>query len=75
MTYARIEPIGAERDDLRAGYAAAVLYNLQRHPPARARKPSDFMPDFKRPRVQTGEQIWTVLSSFAAAQNARIKNG
>lgn len=73
MTYARIEPIGAERDDLRAGYAAAVKYNLTRHPRAAARKPSDFMPEFKRARVQTGEQIWSVLSTFAAVQNAKVQ--
>jgi hypothetical protein len=47
--YARIEPFGEERDDLRMGTIAATVANSApfRKKGSKAFKPSDFFPDFE----------------------------
>lgn len=69
-----IEPFGADRDDIRTAYAAAVTYNVQRHRGARGIKPKEFMPQWHAPRKQSQEHIKNVLTMFAKAQNAKVKN-
>jgi len=44
MGYARIEPIGGVRGDLRAGVVASTIANVNRGKSQQAYKPVDFMP-------------------------------
>lgn len=46
MAYARLEPFGEERADLRAGIIASTVANVHRSRKQRPMKPSDFMPKF-----------------------------
>ena len=57
MAYAKIEPFGEVRADLRAGIIASTVANTARDPKKRRRpfQPREFMPRFERQRQQTWE--------------------
>ncbi len=74
MAEYNIEPFGADRDDLRIGYAAAVTYNVNRPRRARGLKPKDFIPQYHAPRVQSADHIKNVFMMFAKAHNAKAGN-
>jgi len=47
MAYARIEPFGEERADLRAGIVASTIANTNRGRGQKPYKPQQFMPEFE----------------------------
>ncbi len=47
--FARLEPFGDWRADLRAGIVASTIYNMNRGRDAPAKSPDDFMPKLDRP--------------------------
>jgi len=47
MGYARLEPFGEDRADLRMGIVASVIANSNRGKGQKAFKPSDFIPSFE----------------------------
>lgn len=73
MAMYSIEPFGADRDDIRTAYAAAVTYNINRPRRAKGMKPKEFIPQFRAARAQSPEHIKNVLTMFANAQNAKVK--
>ena len=75
IAYAHIQPIGAQRDDIRTAYAAAVSYNVTRPRRARPLKTKDFMPQYERKRIQSGAEIAATMNIIAAAQNESVKHG
>ena len=52
MAYARLEPFGELRADLRAGIVAATTANVHRGRRQRPLKPEDFMPYAKAERAR-----------------------
>lgn len=54
MAYARLEPFGEERADLRAGIVAATIANVFRGEGSPEYKPHQFMPSFEE---QTPEEM------------------
>ena len=48
MAYARLEPFGEDRADLRAGIIASTVANAHRDPKKSPFKPQDFMPDYEK---------------------------
>lgn len=74
MAEYNISPWGEDRADLRVGVAAAMAHNLNLHKGQKARKPSEFMPNFEGPRRKSNEEIWAKLTMFAQAHNARLEN-
>ena len=76
MAYYRLDPWGQERSDLRAGIVASTIANVYRGK-RRPLQPKDFMPHFgaKTPRVQTKEQVLSVLMAAAKAHNEVHERG
>ena len=54
IAFARVEPFGEDRADLRAGIVASVIANANRDRKKRAKpyEPVDFMPQFEKPTVE-----------------------
>ena len=74
LAYARIEPWGEERADLRAGIVAATTANCHRSSRTKAFKPDDFMPKFgKTDERQVVEDVANTLKMFALNHNQRLK--
>ena len=74
LAYARIEPWGEERADLRAGIVAATTANCHRSSRTKAFKPDDFMPKFgKAEEKQSDAEVMTALKMFALNHNQRLK--
>jgi hypothetical protein len=72
----RLDPIGAERADLRAGIIASTVHNVHRGQRQRPSRPVDFMPKFeRRGRRQTAEEMQAELmrASEAFGQSKRIR--
>ena len=53
MAYAKLEPFGEERADLRAGIVASTIANVNRGKNQKPYKPTDFMASFE---LETEEQ-------------------
>lgn len=71
MVYARLEPFGEERADLRAGIIAATLANVNRDPKVK-REPwraDEFMPSFE-PEPEPEPPDWERLLARVEALNA-----
>ena len=69
MLYAQLEPFGEERADLRMGYLANHIYNMNRDPEKSPElTPQDFMPKFgKEPEVMSKEDaIAAIDAAFTA---------
>jgi len=67
MAYARINPFGERRADLRMAMLAALTANVNRDPKkSRAFKPSDFMPDFSREPASADAMLAKGKLLFAA---------
>jgi len=59
LRYAKKEPFGEERADLRAGIIASVVANtMGRKKGQRAFKPKEFMPRFKPAKPKTPDQMF-----------------
>jgi flagellar basal body rod protein FlgC len=53
MAYARLEPFGEERDDLRMGIIASTIANVNRDKGKKPYSPRDFMPSFEQEDDET----------------------
>lgn len=58
MAFDQLDPIGAEREDLRMGILACAIVHAQ-HPKAKC-TPADFMPQFDRAAGKARKQRQTV---------------
>jgi len=47
LAFARLEPFGEERDDLRMGIIASTIANVNREKGKKPYSPRDFMPNFE----------------------------
>ena len=72
MAYARVEPFGEERADLRAGIVAATIANANRGKGIKAFEPADFMPTFESKRKQTADEMQSRMFQFAELHNRAI---
>lgn len=77
MEYAKLEPFGEERADLRAGIVAATVANAHRKRGARALRPADFMPrwEAEQGRPQTPEEQIGLAAMITAALGGRDLRG
>lgn len=73
MAYAKIEPFGEERQDLRFAMLMALLANIHRDPKKRrtAYSPEDFMPNFGPPKRK--EKSWEEQLKIVEMLNAAMK--
>lgn len=64
IAFARVEPFGEERADLRSGIIASVIANAHRDRKKRAQPytPADFMPRFDKPTVE--DKVRKVLGAM-----------
>ncbi len=76
MLYARIEPFGEERADLRMGILASLIANVNRAKGADAFTPSDFIPVFDaEPEPELTEEGAAMIEAFKAhAERVREKS-
>jgi len=65
MAYAKIEPFGEKRADLRSAIIACTMANAWRGKNQKPLKPADFMPRFEPPPEQSAEQMKMLLRSIA----------
>ena len=63
QAYARINPFGEWRADIRSAIVASTTYNMLRGPKAESKAPKDFMPDF-RPGGGDGEQSLAEMTAY-----------
>lgn len=69
QAYARLEPFGPLRDDLRAGTLASLIANQHRKEPL---QPHDFFPTLPDPRPKmTGGQLAQALNRLVKRGGAR----
>lgn len=75
MAYYTMEPWGEDRSDLRAGIIASTIANTQRGKRTKAFKPSDFMPNFDRPRKckQSPEEMRALFRLITNASGGEVK--
>ena len=78
MAFYRVEPWGAEVDDLRAGIVAATVANASRDPKHRRKpyQPADFMPKHApapEKTEQSPEEQLRIIQMWQAAFAARDK--
>lgn len=76
MAYDQIDPIGAEREDLRMGILASTVVHAQ-HPKARC-CPADFMPKFDATagsRRKQGQTIEDMQAMCRLASGGKKKGG
>jgi hypothetical protein len=76
MAYAKIEPFGEERADLRAGIVASTIANVNRDPKRRVKPftPDEFMPDFDmetRGGRKSATEIYAILRTWALLAGAK----
>lgn len=67
IAYARLEPFGEERADLRAGIVASTIAAVNTPKGKRRPKPGDFMPEFDKQKPnerELGQKILSVFSMF-----------
>jgi hypothetical protein len=57
IEYARLEPFGEERADLRSAIVAATMANLWRGKGSKAAKAEDFMPTFDTPQQSEPQDL------------------
>ncbi len=70
IEYAKLEPFGEERADLRSAIVAATVANVNRGKKQKPFKPSDFMVDFasdRTARKQTTEEMIAIAEAVTAA--------
>lgn len=70
LAYMKLEPIGEERADLRAGIIASTIANANRNPKKRSKPftPKDFMPKFgERQKVQSQEEMIEIARQITLA--------
>ena len=60
MAFAKSEPFGEKRADLRSGIFAATMANAWRGKGSRAAKVTDFMPNFEPPKKLS----WQAMKKF-----------
>jgi len=65
MAFARVEPFGEQRADLRSAIIACTMANAWRGKNQPAFKPADFMPRFEPPKPQSAEQMKSILRALA----------
>lgn len=71
MAFARLEPFGEGRADLRTGIVAATVANVHRAHGERALKAEDFMPDFEaEAEAEDQPEDWERLLSRVEMLNA-----
>ena len=78
MAYAKIEPFGEMRADLRAGIIASTVANTARDPKKRRRpfQPREFMPRFERQqRTQTWQEQLHIVEMMNVAFGGRDLRG
>ena len=67
LWYAKREPFGEERDDLRAGIVASVVANaMGRKKGQKAFKPKDFIPIFTPRKPKTPDALFEKLKAINA---------
>lgn len=66
LEFDELEPFGAQRDDVRSAILGASVCNMLKGKRGRAFKLDDFMPDFRRKKAQTPDQMHAVMQQFAA---------
>ncbi|MGE5619531.1 MAG: DUF4035 domain-containing protein [Sphingomonadaceae bacterium] len=71
IEYAKLEPFGEERADLRAAIVAATIANVYRRKGSKPFKPSDFMPAFGPEEAQSVEQQLGIVEMLNAAFGGR----
>lgn len=74
MEYARRQPFGEERADLRIGYGLAKLATLWT---SQGTKPSDFMPTFAgraAKKRQTPQEVRNLVEHMMVVQQRQLKN-
>jgi hypothetical protein len=69
IAYAKLEPFGEERADLRAGIVASVIANANRDPKRKPYKPEDFMPRFEPRQAQTWQEQLAIMQAIATGKN------
>lgn len=73
MAYARLEPFGEERADLRSAIIAVTMANAWRGKGSRAFKIEDFMPEFDKP-PQTWQEMRANFRAWGRAHNEMEKH-
>lgn len=73
MAFARLEPFGDLRADLRVGIVASTLANIHRKKGRRAFNAEDFMPYLKRERrrAEGGRGMATRMRAFLKSRSDR----
>ena len=71
MAFAKIEPFGEERADLRMGIIAAKLHNMWRGKNDPIAKPEDFMPKFEEDEPPSREEVAMKMDAIMSALAAR----
>ena len=67
IAYDGLEPFGEERADLRNGIVASVVANANRGKGQAAKRPTDFMPFYKKPR-QTSDQLLAAMRNIPGVE-------
>ena len=78
MAYAKLEPFGEERADLRAGIISSVIAAVNTPKGKRRPKPSDVMPQFEKQRpseAELGQKILGVFAMFPQAAPQQLDLG
>lgn len=65
MIYARLEPFGELRADLRSGIVASTIANVNRGRNTKAAKISEFMPDFRTASEKQADVASQIRDVFA----------
>ena len=68
--YAKVEPFGEERADMRMAILACVVARVAGNKRA---QPSDFIPEFGPPKKQSADQMKAVAKQFAMMYNKKKK--
>lgn len=73
LAYARVEPFGEERADLRAGIVAATTANVHRDPKKRRRayKAEDFIPTFGPKQAKPWQELLQYVEHLNMALGGR----
>jgi len=71
QAFDRLDPIGQDRDDWRAGIVAATVANRSRGKGERAYSPADFVPDFD-PQPPTHAELAEKVKLLALAWGAEV---
>ena len=75
MSYAKVEPFGGDRADLRAGIVASVVANaMGRKKGQRPYKPEQFMPQFEPKRAKTPDELFARIKAINWAMGGEFVN-